>query len=57
MKILGYIPLWVSELRLSTAVPSLGKGNILKHILIDVGGMLVALAGLWLLEIAKMHMR
>jgi hypothetical protein len=52
MKILGYIVLIVGlGILVSTGSPRRWeKGTYLKKILIDVGGVLVALAGLWLLD-------
>lgn len=52
MKILGYIVIIVGlGILVSTGSPRhWEKGTYLKNILIDVGGMLVALAGLWLLD-------
>ena len=52
MKILGYILIIVGlGLMVSTGSPRRWeKGTYLKHILTDVGGTLVALAGLWLLD-------
>lgn len=52
MKILGYI-LIIAGIGVMTFTGSprrWEKGTYLKKILIDVGGVLVALAGLWLLD-------
>lgn len=52
MKILGYILIIVGlGFLLSTGSPRRWeRGTYLKKILIDVGGVLVALVGLWLLD-------
>ena len=52
MKILGYVVIIVGlGILISTGSPRRWeKGTYLKKILIDVGGTLVALAGLWLLD-------
>jgi len=52
MKILGYIIIIVGVgiMAFNGSPRRWEKGTYLKHILIDVGGVLVALAGLWLLD-------
>jgi len=52
MKILGYamIAVGVGIMTFNGKPRHWEKGAYLKHILIDVGGVLVALAGLWLLD-------
>ncbi len=51
MKILGYILiiLGLGTMTFNGSPRRWEKGTYLKHIMIDVGGVLVALAGLWLL--------
>lgn len=51
MKILGYILIiaGLGVMAFNGSPLRWEKGTVLKHILIDVGGLAVALAGLWLI--------